>query len=109
MLFRSVLGLVPDRDRMRLDGDAAFPFKIHGIKDLLLGLPGGHCAGRVQEPVSEGRFAVIDMGDNREVSYKALQIQLFSEKNRFIIVTASRVVKAMARPYNPPHIIQLFR
>ena len=44
---------------------------------------------------------MIDMGDNREIAYKALQSKLISEKNRFIIVTAPEVVKEIAPPYNP--------
>ena len=44
---------------------------------------------------------MIDMGDNREIAYKALQILTHVPKNRFIIVTASQVVKEIAPAYNP--------
>lgn len=59
-----ILGFIPDGDRMGLDRDAPFPFQIHRIKDLLLGLSGSHRTSYVKDPVSEGRFAVIDMSNN---------------------------------------------
>ena len=58
-----VLGLVPDGHRMGLDRNTTFPFKVHGIEDLLFGLSCSDCTSGFQEPVREGRFAVIDMGD----------------------------------------------
>ncbi len=69
-----VFGPILDRNRMGLDRNATFPFQVHGIKDLLLGLSGSHRASCVENPVSEGRFAVIDMGDNRKIAYEALQM-----------------------------------
>lgn len=59
---------------MGLDRDAPFPLQVHRIKNLLLGFSGSHRASCVEDPVSEGRFAVIDMGDNRKIAYKALQM-----------------------------------
>ena len=59
---------------MRLDRDAAFTLKVHRIENLFFGLSSGDSTRGFEEPVSEGRFAVIDMGDNRKVSYLALQI-----------------------------------
>jgi len=44
---------------------------------------------------------VIDMGNNREIAYKALQILTHFPTNRLIIVTAPEVVKAIAPSYNP--------
>ncbi|HMU31784.1 MAG TPA: hypothetical protein PLY42_17330, partial [Nitrospira sp.] len=42
-----------------------------------------------------------DMGDDREISDETLQILAHIPQNRFIIVTASNVVKEIARRYNP--------
>jgi hypothetical protein len=39
---------------MRLDRNATFPFKVHGIEDLIFGLSGRDCACGFEEPVSEG-------------------------------------------------------
>lgn len=41
------------------------------------------------------------MGDDREISDETLQILAHVPKNRFIIVAASEVVKAIAHRYNP--------
>ena len=55
-------------DRGGLDGDAALPFEVHGIKELLLGLTGGDGSGQLHEAVGQGALAMIDMGDDGEVS-----------------------------------------
>jgi hypothetical protein len=39
---------------MGLDRNATFPFKVHGIEDLLFGLSGRDSACGFEEPVSEG-------------------------------------------------------
>src|SRR5574341_545417 len=70
----SVLRLIPDRHRVGLDRDATFTLKIHRVENLFFGLSGGDSTRGFEEPVSEGRFAVIDMGDNGKVAYQALQI-----------------------------------
>jgi len=44
---------------------------------------------------------VIDMGNNREIAYKSLQILTHFPINRLIIVIAPKVVKAIAPSYNP--------
>jgi len=49
-----VLGLVADRHRMGLNRDPSLPFQIHGIQNLVLGLPGRDGASGFEEPVSEG-------------------------------------------------------
>ena len=69
-----ILGFISKGDRMCLDRDATFPFQVHSIKDLLLGLSGSHRTSCVKNPVSEGRFAVINMGNNQKIAYEALQI-----------------------------------
>jgi hypothetical protein len=69
-----VLRLIPDRHCVGLDRNATFTLKIHRIQNLFFGLAGGDSARGFEKPVSEGRFAVIDMGDNGKVAYQALQI-----------------------------------
>jgi len=56
------------RDRMHLDGDAALPLEVHAVQDLLLHLIAGEGAGGFKQAVGEGRFAVVDMGDDAEIS-----------------------------------------
>jgi hypothetical protein len=54
-------------DGLGLDRDAPLPLEIHGVEDLLLELPGGQGPGQLDEPVGQGRFAVVDVGNDGEV------------------------------------------
>src|SRR6202040_4014702 len=53
---------------LRLDGDAALALDVHGIEHLLDHLALGEAAGELDQPVGQGRFAVVDMRDDREVA-----------------------------------------
>lgn len=59
---------VPDGDGGSLDGDAAFAFQIHRIEDLLFGFARGDSVGGLKQAIGEGALAVIDVGDDAEVS-----------------------------------------
>jgi hypothetical protein len=67
-IFAAVRRLVGQAHRLALDGDAPFPLDVHGIEDLVLEIPFRHDVGGLDEPVGEGRFAVVDMGDDAEIS-----------------------------------------
>ena len=64
----AILGGVFDPHGVGFDRDAAFPFDIHRVEKLCFHIPFGHGAGQLNEPVSEGRFSVVDMGHDREIS-----------------------------------------
>jgi len=70
--------LPANRRVLRQNRNAAFAFQIIRIHD-----PIGHdgplieCAGLLQQPVDEGRFAVIDMSDDRNIA------NLFSGKHGY--------------------------
>ncbi len=68
-IILSVLGAVGKGDGLALDGYTPFPFDIHVVEDLVLKVALVHNAGILDEPVRQGRFAVVNMGDNAEVSY----------------------------------------
>ena len=53
-----------------LDRDAALALEIHIIEQLGLHIALGNCARYLQQTVSKGRFAMVDMGNDREVSNK---------------------------------------
>jgi len=53
---------------LRLDRDAAFAFDIHRVEHLRLHLAIGQAATEVDNAVSQRRFAVVDVRDDREVS-----------------------------------------
>ena len=54
--------------RLCLDGNPAFAFQVHRIQHLLRHLTFGQAATDLDEAVGNGRFTVIDMGDNGEVA-----------------------------------------
>ena len=64
----AVLGPVFEPHRLRLDGDAALALDVHGIEHLLDHVALRHRPGLLDEPVGERRLAMVDMGDDREVS-----------------------------------------
>jgi hypothetical protein len=64
----AVLRRVVDADGVGLDGDAALALDIHGVEQLLLHVALGHRAGQLDQPVGEGGFPVVDMGDDGEVA-----------------------------------------
>ena len=49
-----------------LDGDAPFPFDVHGIQYLVAEPPLIHQTGVLNQTVGQGGLTVIDMGDNTE-------------------------------------------
>ena len=63
-----VLGLVVQLDGLILDGDASFPFQAHGVQDLVLHFPFGQGPGHFNEPVGQGGFPVVDMGDDGKIT-----------------------------------------
>ena len=60
-------GLVIHGYRVRLDGDPAFAFKVHGIEELILLLPLRNRLGALKETIGKGRLPMIDVGDDGEV------------------------------------------
>ena len=64
----SVLGLVVETHRLRLDGDAALALDVHRVEHLLDHVALGDRAGLLDQPVGERRFAVIDVGDDGEIA-----------------------------------------
>ena len=64
----AVSGLMVERDALRLDGDAALPLQLHRVQHLRRHVPLAQTAAVLNEAVGQGRFAVIDVGDDREVA-----------------------------------------
>ena len=48
-----ILGPVPNRDRMGLDRDPAFPLQVHRVENLVFGFSGRNSTRGFEEPVSE--------------------------------------------------------
>src|SRR5262249_53838534 len=66
--FPPVAGPVEEPHRVGLDGDPALALQIHGVEHLIDGFLRVHGAGECEEPVGQGRFPVIDVRDDGEVS-----------------------------------------
>ncbi len=58
---------VGEPDRLRLDRDPALAFEVHPVEVLLPHLAGGHRVRQVEEPIRQGRLAVVDVRDDAEV------------------------------------------
>ena len=71
-ILAAVLGLVNGAHGLRFDGDAALPLQVHIVENLFLHLPAGQKAGFLNNPVRQGGFAVVDMGDDTKVANFAL-------------------------------------
>ena len=64
----AVLGRVFQRGGLRLDGDAALPLDVHRIEDLRIHLAVGEPAATLDDPVRQRALAVVDVGNDREIS-----------------------------------------
>src|SRR5690349_14100544 len=73
--------LVVQAHRMRLDGDAGLPLEIHRVEDLGLHLARLEGAGELEEAICQGRLAVVDVGDDREISNETLIHQDCGKRN----------------------------
>ena len=65
----AVAGGVIERDALRLDSDPALALELHGVEHLRLHLAVGKAAAQLDEAVREGRFAVVDVRDDGEITY----------------------------------------
>jgi hypothetical protein len=63
------LGRVIESDRLGLDRDAALAFEFERVEHLILHFAGLEAAANLDEAVGQRGFAVIDVGDDREVAY----------------------------------------
>ena len=59
-------------DGLGLDGDAALALQVHSVQVLLAHLALGHRMGEIQEPIGQGRLAVVDVRHDAEVADKGL-------------------------------------
>ena len=64
----SIVGLIGQADRACLDGDSLFPLQVHGVEHLILHVALGDGARDLQQPVGQGRLAVVNMGDYAKVA-----------------------------------------
>ena len=68
LVLAAVGGVVEHADGLRLDGDALLALQVHRVQHLLLHGALRDGAGQLQQAVGEGRFSVVDVGDDAEVA-----------------------------------------
>ena len=68
----AVLRLVGQRGGLRLDGDAAFLFQVHGIEHLRLHLALGQPAAMLDQAVGQRGLAMVDVGDDGKIADQVL-------------------------------------
>jgi len=70
LILLPVFGFVLHPHRVGFDSYTPLPFKIHVIEDLILHFLSADSTCQFQKTVGEGGFAVVNMGNNTEISYK---------------------------------------
>ena len=65
----AVFGRVFEAHRLRLDGDAALALEFHVVEHLLFHLARGQPTAHLNQAVGQRRLAVVDVRDDREISY----------------------------------------
>jgi len=64
----TIAGTIAQRGRLGLDGDAAFALQVHGIEHLGFHFTIGQPAAQLDDAIGQGRFTVVDVGDDREIT-----------------------------------------
>ena len=64
----SIFRAIGQGDGVALDGDAAFPLDVHVVQHLVLKISFIADTGELDQPVGQRGFAVVDVGDDAEVS-----------------------------------------
>ena len=55
-------------DSPGFDGNAPFPFDVHVVQKLFFHVPLGHGTGQLQNPVSQGGFSMVDVGNDAKIA-----------------------------------------
>ena len=64
----AILGGVFQAHGLGFDGDAALTLDVHGIQDLFLHVPGFKAFACLDQPISQGRFSVVNMSDDGKIT-----------------------------------------
>ena len=65
-----VPGAIVKPHGLRLDGNAALAFQLHRVQNLIAHFPLAKPTTYLYQTVSKRRLAVVDMRDDREISYE---------------------------------------
>ena len=64
----TISGLELHARGLQLDGDAPLPLEVHVVQELRLHVPVRHRAGVLQQAIGQGRFPVVDVGNDAEIA-----------------------------------------
>ena len=64
----TIPGLIIQTHALRLDGDAALAFNVHGIQHLMLHFTVGQATAQLDKAVSQRGLAMVDVGDDRKIA-----------------------------------------
>jgi hypothetical protein len=68
LVLLAIARRVAQRGRLGLDGDPALALEVHRVQDLGFHLPVGQPAAELDEPVGQRGLAVVDVGDDGEIT-----------------------------------------
>ena len=83
----SILRLVVQLHGAGLDGDAPFPLQIHVVQQLVFHLALGDRPALFQQPVRQGRLAVVNVGDDGKIA----DIALFRHTDKTSVGRSTRI------------------
>src|SRR5690554_7805964 len=67
----TIFGGVVERYALGLDGDAPFPFEVHGVQDLFGHFTVRQATANLDKAVRQRGFTVVDVGNNGKVTDSA--------------------------------------
>ena len=67
-IFFAVLSHITHPRGLEFDGDPPFPLQFHVVEELFFHIPLRHCLGVLEHPVCQGRFSVVDVGNDRKIT-----------------------------------------
>src|SRR2546428_7313815 len=67
-----LVALPLDAHRLRLDRDAALALQVHRVEHLLAHVTTGDGVRELEDAIGQGRFPMVDVGDDREVADSVL-------------------------------------
>src|SRR6185503_11894544 len=65
----AILRFVVEPYRVRFDSDATLALEVHVVEYLRRHVAAGDSASQLQQAIGQSRFAVIDVGNDREIAY----------------------------------------
>ena len=67
-VFFPIFSAVWKTDSLAFDCNAAFPFNVHGVKELILKLTICHHITDLNKTIGKSGFAVVNMGNDAEIT-----------------------------------------